>query len=547
MPAMTGLAQGAASIGLSYLTDELDIDPLLANMGFSAIATVINAGIQTGFSEKDDDIFDFVFKTYKDNALTLLGYVNSNDPNYLWKQAAYISQIQDFTDIIEDEGGLEQALNMYATSFFNSTAVNAIAQTGLTMGQYFVSQLPEIVGGIEKAIVSIFDGVVEVGKVIFGVNENGKWELTGVEYADSKKKGELGVDSYGRLGIYTIGELQQAFGDYIINQTITDGQQTYLEVLDWDGNVIFIVEPRESGGVNVYDSYGEYVDAKIKDFDNTEFEFSVENGLKTYKGIPFKYLLDENSLNIARNIGLTDNDLDNLNLNIYNSSNGHVYFNITLPSGINIEDVATELSTMFKNTTELFLGINADTSEPLSHFVSTTMRGYSMFRFIPSLAVAAYQDFGIFESAIEIASSIIHNEIVRELFIWGCNYMKNNVRNDLEIIGTSDDIGEILRAGERLNSFPLELSDNLDRLNENMGQDPNAVEMVLNKFEDLLGMIIDRGRETDTCKKSVDEMVLRQKTFYDIMMYKYDRERNPRIISNIYDDIENIMKDLFNQ
>ena len=99
--AMTGLAQGAASIGLNYLTDELDIDPLLANMGFSAIATVINAGIQTGFSEKDDDIFDFVFKTYKDNALTLLGYVNSNDPNYLWKQAAYISQIMDFSDIIE--------------------------------------------------------------------------------------------------------------------------------------------------------------------------------------------------------------------------------------------------------------------------------------------------------------------------------------------------------------------------------------------------------------------------------------------------------------
>ena len=128
--AMDGLLQGAASIGLNYAVQELDWDPLLANIGFSAVATMVQAGLAGG------DIFKNMFNTYKDNALTLLGHnptpnrwderfwkpnadgtvyvfqenlYNQAWGNYYWQEAVYTSQILDFSDIIQ-ERGLEAAL-----------------------------------------------------------------------------------------------------------------------------------------------------------------------------------------------------------------------------------------------------------------------------------------------------------------------------------------------------------------------------------------------------------------------------------------------------
>jgi len=91
--ALIGLGQGIASIGLNYVTQELGILPLLANMGFS----VISLGIESMFSS--EGIFEHMFGQYKKNALTMLGdnpmpdkedywYLDIND---MWKfnQAGY--------------------------------------------------------------------------------------------------------------------------------------------------------------------------------------------------------------------------------------------------------------------------------------------------------------------------------------------------------------------------------------------------------------------------------------------------------------------------
>ncbi|MBU0605359.1 MAG: hypothetical protein KKH77_03630, partial [Candidatus Omnitrophica bacterium] len=90
-----GLLQGVTNIGLSFATEELGISPLLANIGFSAISGAINAGIQTT-TGGSQNVFQSLFKTYTDNALTFLG---SGDPSNAWQQAAYILQILDFSDI----------------------------------------------------------------------------------------------------------------------------------------------------------------------------------------------------------------------------------------------------------------------------------------------------------------------------------------------------------------------------------------------------------------------------------------------------------------
>ncbi|MBI5123929.1 MAG: hypothetical protein HZA72_00745, partial [Candidatus Omnitrophica bacterium] len=168
-----GMLQGVASIGINYATQELGLNPLLANIGFSAISAAINAGLSSTIGPVNPetgqrpDVFQSFFNTYTRNALTFLGYnptPNRDDfyqhdlagniipdtfnqaaydrawGNYNWQKSAYIAQIQDFSQIVRDRGIVE-ALNIYGTSFFNATAVNAIASSGLTIGQFFKERL----------------------------------------------------------------------------------------------------------------------------------------------------------------------------------------------------------------------------------------------------------------------------------------------------------------------------------------------------------------------------------------------------------------------
>ncbi len=97
----TGLLQGVTSIGLNFAAQELNIPPLLTNLGFSLISTALNAGVQAtiGDNPQHKSVFELMFDTYENNALTFLGYGNSDDPGYAWQQAAYISQILDFSNL----------------------------------------------------------------------------------------------------------------------------------------------------------------------------------------------------------------------------------------------------------------------------------------------------------------------------------------------------------------------------------------------------------------------------------------------------------------
>jgi hypothetical protein len=126
----------------------MGISPLLANIGFSAISGAINAGIQAAIGPIDSstgqrkDVFASIFETYKSNALTFLGYADPKSPGYVWQQTAYMSQIQDFSDIVQEQGFVE-ALNSYGAGFFNAVTINNIVQSGLSLGDYFKKALDE--------------------------------------------------------------------------------------------------------------------------------------------------------------------------------------------------------------------------------------------------------------------------------------------------------------------------------------------------------------------------------------------------------------------
>ncbi|MFH0763460.1 MAG: cysteine peptidase family C39 domain-containing protein [Candidatus Omnitrophota bacterium] len=275
-----GLLQGVTNIGLNYLTQEMGVNPLLANIGFSAISTALQAGIQSLMPQREKDVFKAMFETYESNVLTFLGSGTSSDA---WQQAAYISQILDFSNIVQ-ERGLTDALNTYGAGFFNAVAVNAIVKTGYTLGGYFAEKLQtgqyrlDIVNGEEVAVVDTptqSDGGHSSGFFKWILDEggvDGYWNPLGMGKTTSSGDdfwgiGKLGTDAYGRLGFYDNTSIYQDFGDLGIWQTINDGYQSYAEIKDNAGKTIFVVTPKEDGGYNYYNSYGDYVDAVLKEFD----------------------------------------------------------------------------------------------------------------------------------------------------------------------------------------------------------------------------------------------------------------------------------------
>jgi hypothetical protein len=330
-----GLLQGVTNIGFNFATQELGLNPLLANIGFSAISGAINAGIQaaTGGSQ---DVFQTLFQTYEKNALTFLGYADPNSPGYAWQQAAYISQILDFSDIVR-ERGLIEALNTYGASFFNAVAVNNIVQSGVSIGQYFADRLQ---GGqyttrtlqdgkqVKEVLVKDAQGNV-VGKVFFQqkqVGEQTYWDLVGREDVGSSGSsfgwGDLGVDAYGKLG-YTDAELYSMFDSDIQYQRVVGGQQAYAEIKDSQGNTLLIIEPTVGGSYNVYNSYGEYVEAKINNpLGNNTYSFG-DALLRYYQELDATNstsLLDVDFTDadmmrfVVNNLSLTSGDISNLNL-----------------------------------------------------------------------------------------------------------------------------------------------------------------------------------------------------------------------------------------
>ncbi len=288
-----GLLQGVTNIGLNFATQELGLNPLLANIGFSAISGAINAGIQaaTGGSQ---NVFQTLFQSYEKNALTFLGYSDPNSPGYAWQQAAYISQILDFSDIVR-ERGLTEALNTYGASFFNAVAVNNIVQSGASLGQYFADKLQagqytvkvDQKTGTEYKEVGIGQEG-EYGAGLFTGSAETGWTLSGrtEAYGDTSfwGFGDVGVDAYGKMG-FTDAELATVYnGIWRENQTIDGGLQVYADVCDLhSGDTLLTVTPKDIGGWNIYNDGGEYVDAMISAPGlGLEEEYLFDNGVANY-------------------------------------------------------------------------------------------------------------------------------------------------------------------------------------------------------------------------------------------------------------------------
>ena len=353
-----GLLQGVASIGINYATQELGLNPLLANIGFSAISTAINAGIQTATGQTDPDTgkpidyFKSIYDTYTKNALTFLG--GSGDA---WQQSAYMAQIQDFTKIAQDKG-LVSALNTYGTGFFNAVAVNAITSSGMTIGAYFAKAIAEnnykseIINGKTYKAVEIRDkdgnligstGLFDTIKLPSGEEVS---ELVGKRETSSSGSffglGNVGVDAYGKIG-FTDAAIEYVYEGIRQTQTIKDGQQTYADVYDLRGagQQLLTVTPDEKLGYNVYGASGEYVDVEIDYMNN--FVSSL-NGIDDtsiadiqFNGVTF--FSDSDKQVLFSRYGLTETDLENMMVELKTEGNNN-YFDIKSKTESSIENKA---------------------------------------------------------------------------------------------------------------------------------------------------------------------------------------------------------------
>jgi hypothetical protein len=115
-----GVLRGVTSLGVEYLTQKADLNPLLGSLTSRAITGAIEGVLGGG------NIFGGIFNAFKDSALnvTRLGVQGNNS----WSQAQYLQRVINFSKIIQDQG-FSKAIETYATGIFHQDSIESLVRT----------------------------------------------------------------------------------------------------------------------------------------------------------------------------------------------------------------------------------------------------------------------------------------------------------------------------------------------------------------------------------------------------------------------------------
>jgi hypothetical protein len=117
-----GLLRGITSVALQWGAEELGLNPLIGSLTSAAIAGGLEALLMG--QNPVQGIFDTYFRA--GTGLLTLGGDGGNNP---WLRAAYISQVLDFSQIVQ-ERGIANALETYAAGFLHQQTINEIWKQG---------------------------------------------------------------------------------------------------------------------------------------------------------------------------------------------------------------------------------------------------------------------------------------------------------------------------------------------------------------------------------------------------------------------------------
>ena len=122
---LNGVLTGTTNVAINFIGQELDIPALYMALGSLAITGAIQGALSS-----DNDIFKGMTNAFKNATLSLLTF-GMYDPNKgqfkkdAWSQAAYISQVLDFSQKVQEDGLLE-AMETYTAAIFQGNAAQII-------------------------------------------------------------------------------------------------------------------------------------------------------------------------------------------------------------------------------------------------------------------------------------------------------------------------------------------------------------------------------------------------------------------------------------
>jgi len=493
---------------LNYLVEEMDINPLLANIGFSAISTAINSTLQSFAPTGEKDIFKHIYETYEKNALTFLGAGDPRDPNYAWQQAAYIAQIQDFSTIIREQG-LETALNTYATSFFNSTAVNAIVSTGVTIGEYFKTKWDA--GQTEQ--VDLKNGKTAKGVKVEDTESillfDDEGNIIGLKEGEELNFGDIGVDGEGKMGLlngYLSGEYVPGLG---FTMDMEGGYVTNAKIVNpLSGDTLYWVRPAGNGKHLYFDDYGDYVNYQIEDLLNDNYSIELDGiGLSSSFDVIFDAGLNPADYDlITETFGLTIDEIENMVTHLKYDGNEYT-FEVDMPAGITMDigDNSSLVSMFFGDIKETVTGTTMDGLSAIDRFSLSFRRVFTIFNGISDSAITWFSSSNIipevFDRAVDFAQSLPIKEFLVDV--------RDVVKAEIE-----DFASNIANMSEE---EKLQKLDRLKNIADLIPSAPDLEEDAFDCFDNIGIMVVDAARKTEGYKEIVSQMSEREQVFHSLI------------------------------
>ncbi|MBI4352443.1 MAG: hypothetical protein HY593_00805, partial [Candidatus Omnitrophica bacterium] len=251
-----GLLSGITSVGIDYAVDKLDLDPLLGSLTTRALTGALSGALGGG------DVFGGIYKAFTDSALNVARLGTSGTDSY--SQTLYLQKVLTMSSLIQQKG-LAQALETYATGILHQDSIESILASFKSVGAF-----------IQNAIDQNKFKTVQVDNKFFKELEikadsslrftDNLSDLVRIKQGSEIMEGSFGsVDStFGEItGTYQ-NKLGDSFDSYEQFQRIENGQQAYAEIKDSKGSTVLVVSPRENGGYNAFNSFGNYADAVIR-------------------------------------------------------------------------------------------------------------------------------------------------------------------------------------------------------------------------------------------------------------------------------------------
>ena len=252
----TGLLQGVTSIVLQWSAEKLNLSPFAGALAFNILGATFEAMLN------HKNIFLNISQYAGEGIMNLftLGGVG-NDP---WQQAAYTSQVLDFSRLVREQGIL-YALETYATGIFHQQTINMILKDGgiFDMATGRAEVYTDIEGVSRKRFYVNYEKkyYLEVNAVTGELLE--KFEK--INGRDVLIKQQYELDASGK-SILT-GRVETEIFDNGIRKVSTfasDGKQIKIEVYGQNGSLAFEAIPLTGDAYIKYDANGNMSDFIFK-------------------------------------------------------------------------------------------------------------------------------------------------------------------------------------------------------------------------------------------------------------------------------------------